>query len=434
MKLGKRSALIALMMLLVAASAGCESTQDGDTTRTDTELVDTCDEGANCYITDSSEGDGDDVDALNDVASDASPDTIEDAASPDATSPDVVADTVTDVAEAIPCPDGASPAIVAVAGDLTHQATLRIDGCRFGIKAQAAPRLHDTVDNQLAYASLTVGDRIPTEADDAPWSDNHDSWRNFVRLADEDPRAHRTAFYRVSGGVHGGDGALGWPRALGANQPPADQRVLYATSWYRPSMDPGGGDPVGSNKFIRIWDDSSGDGTRISWTHMHIGYSGTELTGWRSWTEDGHIGQWNRMEITVDADQGTIRHYVNGVYQKVSNSSVGTYDIDNFVKDPAYADVGLSVGTLGFDHGLTSYAEMVSDFGEVYLDTTRARVEIGDAPTWAQTRHREIQIPFAWSDDVIEVHLQEGSFEGLSGRYLYVIDAEGNVNEQGFAL
>src|SRR5690554_5951107 len=243
MKLGKRSALIALMMLLVAASAGCESTQDGDITRTDTELVDTCDEGANCYITDSSEGDGDDVDALNDVASDASPDTIEDATSPDATSPDVVADTVTDVAEAIPCPDGASPAIVAVAGDLTHQATLRIDGCRFGIKAQAAPRLHDTVDNQLAYASLTVGDRIPTEADDAPWSDNHDSWRNFVRLADEDPRAHRTAFYRVSGGVHGGDGALGWPRALGANQPPADQRVLYATWWYRPSMDPGGGDP-----------------------------------------------------------------------------------------------------------------------------------------------------------------------------------------------
>lgn len=331
------------------------------------------------------------------------------------------------------CGDGATPTILAAGGERTHGATMVITGCRFGDDDAPGPRLFDAVDNQPAYEGLSVGDVVPTD-EDAPWSRNGSPWATEVRLAEEDARPHRAAFYRAAGGSHGGDGFLGWPRALGGTRPPADQLLLYVSWWYRPSMDPGGGEPEGANKFIRIWDNDGAERSYVSWTHMHIGYSGSERTGWRSFTQDGRVGRWNRMEIIVDAERGTVRHYVNGVYQRVSHSSVGEFDIDDYEKRPEFADLGLNVAVLGFDHGLTSYGAMVTDFGEIYIDTTRARVEIGDAPTWAETRHREIQLPTAWSDGSIEVTLQEGSLEGLSGRYLYVIDAEGNVNEEGFPL
>lgn len=42
--------------------------------------------------------------------------------------------------------------------------------------------------------------------------------------------------------------------------------------------------------------------------------------------------------------------------------------------------------------------------------------------------------PSAWEDKALEVTLQASSFETLSGRYLYGIDAENNVNEEGFVL
>ena len=48
---------------------------------------------------------------------------------------------------------------------------------------------------------------------------------------------------------------------------------------------------------------------------------------------------------------------------------------------------------------------------DVYIDTTQARVEIGDAPTYAASRHREIQLPTAWSDSSITRHGEPGQLQ-----------------------
>ncbi|MEC7521680.1 MAG: hypothetical protein VYE22_17495 [Myxococcota bacterium] len=336
-------------------------------------------------------------------------------------------------AGSLDCDPTEGPQVVAVAGPLEHGARLVVTGCGFGDRDAPGPRLYDRVDDQPAYAGAAVGDLVPV-GDDAPWSRRSDNWATTPRLADDRPRGHRARFYRVAGGGNGGDGYLGWPRALGGTRPPPDQLRLYVSWWYRPSMDPGGGDPEGANKFIRVWDNDGAERTYVSWTHMHIGYSGGERTGWRSWTRDGRIGEWNRMEILVDAEAGTVRHYVNGVYQRVSHSAVGDFDIDDFEKDPAFAELGLNVAVLGFDHGLTSYPDMVTDFGEIWAHTSPARLEIGDAPTWSETRHREIQLPTSWEDGAIAVELDEGTFDTLGGRYLYVVDDRGRVNERGFPL
>lgn len=67
---------------------------------------------------------------------------------------------------------------------------------------------------------------------------------------------------------------------------------------------------------------------------------------------------------------------------------------------------------------------------------SQARVEIGDASTWDACTHREIQVPTSWSDTKIDVTLNLGSFDDKSQKelFLYVVDAEGNVNQDGMKL
>jgi hypothetical protein len=66
-----------------------------------------------------------------------------------------------------------------------------------------------------------------------------------------------------------------------------------------------------------------------------------------------------------------------------------------------------------------------------YVDTTLARVELGDAATWTGCKHREIQVPSAWSDNSISVTVNAGSFTSGQTAYLYVVDKDGNVNANG---
>ena len=73
---------------------------------------------------------------------------------------------------------------------------------------------------------------------------------------------------------------------------------------------------------------------------------------------------------------------------------------------------------------------------EVYIDTTRARVFLSDSSTWAaidSTKEKDIQIPTAWSSGSVTVDCNIPSF--TSGNlYMYVINADGEVNENGFEV
>jgi hypothetical protein len=74
-------------------------------------------------------------------------------------------------------------------------------------------------------------------------------------------------------------------------------------------------------------------------------------------------------------------------------------------------------------------------FDDIYIQTgTQARVEIGDSATWAGCKHREIQKPSAWSDTAITITLNKGSFKDGDCAFLYVVDANGNVNSNGYKL
>jgi hypothetical protein len=72
----------------------------------------------------------------------------------------------------------------------------------------------------------------------------------------------------------------------------------------------------------------------------------------------------------------------------------------------------------------------------VYLDTSWARVEIGNAATYGACTHREIQIPTAWAATSITATVNRGSFGASDAAYLYVIPSTGygDVNTAGKAI
>lgn len=83
-------------------------------------------------------------------------------------------------------------------------------------------------------------------------------------------------------------------------------------------------------------------------------------------------------------------------------------------------------------NGLGGHSRVWMD--DVYIQNTKARVEIGNAPTWSACTQREIQQPVSWNDGAITLALNQGTLAAGQQVYLYVVDAAGQVNEQGYPL
>lgn len=76
-------------------------------------------------------------------------------------------------------------------------------------------------------------------------------------------------------------------------------------------------------------------------------------------------------------------------------------------------------------------------FDDVYLATgpyAQARVEIGNASTYNACTNLSIATVISWSDTQIKATLRQGALNSLSNAYLYVFDANGNVNQNGYPL
>jgi hypothetical protein len=71
---------------------------------------------------------------------------------------------------------------------------------------------------------------------------------------------------------------------------------------------------------------------------------------------------------------------------------------------------------------------------DIYLDNSWARVEIGDKADYDSCTHREIQVPSSWSENSTTVTVNQGSFINGKPLYLYVVDADGNVNDRGYPI
>lgn len=138
--------------------------------------------------------------------------------------------------------------------------------------------------------------------------------------------------------------------------------------------------------------------------------------------------QWFRMEFYLNAGtqgnlDGVTKLWTNGVLRATQRPT------RSYLQD-AYRFIRVSLGHY-YDTGGPDMNHYISD---AYIDITQQRVEIGNASSWSSCTHREIQIPSAWSDDSITITGNQGSFAVGNTAYLYVVDANGNVNSQGYGI
>lgn len=133
---------------------------------------------------------------------------------------------------------------------------------------------------------------------------------------------------------------------------------------------------------------------------------------------------WHKYEIEVcitNQSSGYIKIWDDGVLKL---NYTGPTD--------GYSGTARNDGIGGYmrDYGTTNWRY----FNDIYLDYTRARVIIGNAPTLNGSTKREIQIPSTWTDGLITININQGCFLNGQSAYLYVVNSDGEVNSNGFPI
>lgn len=141
------------------------------------------------------------------------------------------------------------------------------------------------------------------------------------------------------------------------------------------------------------------------------------------------MGDWMRVEVYVQKSSAV--DTADGVFawdrvDQPSYSKSSSAVITHTTGDEAWRYVRPSWYYGNLEDGVTRDADIYID--DIYISDTRARVEIGDASTWAACTHREIQIPTAWSDTSITATVNQGSFADSTTVYVYVIDDDGDAS------
>ena len=311
----------------------------------------------------------------------------------------------------------AAPNITNASGTFRGGDLIVISGSNFGSKSPAAPLLWDNFDDG------TNGEKIST-------SSNWTSYFGGSSYSNTSPYsgslvAHNYVEYGGSTGF-----------STDYHTFTATDTIYYSYMFRHIGTDY----PVGVDKAWRV----TGGGSA---------YNGDGMLA----LSDGYIFYKDGEDYVYprDCDEGTGRYFSGysdygsstwtrlQMYAKRSTAgasdgyhwaAVGTHektfaDIENRPTGYTYQYTQALLGLM-HDQGnleLGEYHHMYID--DVYIDNTRARVEICEAPTWGFGANCAPQIPSAWSDTEITVTVNLGSFSSNDTAYLYVVDKDGNVND-----
>jgi hypothetical protein len=300
-------------------------------------------------------------------------------------------------------------AIPAITSATLDQTGITIVGSGFG--ADNPMVFWDNNDANFGISSAIEGDVVPSGAGKL-WRENSSQWSLPMQFKKTQTRNNRDniIYFNAS---H--SGYLGKPLMKG---PVYD--TMYVSWWYKPGKSVS--DEGGSNKFIRVWDDTDGYGTRISWTHMHLTCGST--TDWGSW--GGKAGEWNHHEFYVNLAENQ-KKVVSKVNGKVTHDTTCE-------KDPAQAGKPIYVQILGFDHGSDAYKTQTTSLDDIYIGNSQARALVSASSSWSSSIKTEVLPIKTWSNTKIETEAISGYLRLNNQVYIYVVDKDGNVNSKGFKV
>jgi hypothetical protein len=318
----------------------------------------------------------------------------------------------------------AAPLISSISGNAEQEQVVVIYGSGFGTKTPAAPMRWEDFESRTAGTKLNtfgwnhMADTLEPEVSTAlPYSGTR-SGHCFINYSDDD-RCY--AYYDFE----------------------SPQTAIYASYMFR--YDFSSGAAVSPNiKFDRTVSGGYGDSpnrgsTKDNVTNNPYYYQNTgNGIGYSMPDEDGDYkshagnspGAYHRLESYLqlssvpNADDGVwyesvdLDEWRNSVEMTMSSSAAGS-TLNRFLLPFYFAMTAGSV-TVYYD--------------DVYIDNTRARVEIGDQPVWGDCASREIQIPSTWSQTSITVTVNQGRFQDGECAYLFVVDADGSSNSTGYPI
>ena len=234
------------------------------------------------------------------------------------------------------------------------------------------------------------------------------------------------------------DMSLSWIQRITANLPSNTTKYFYSYWAYIPSSDnwPGSGDSAGINWKL-IWfvmnQDLQGGfdhpvmlGQAGDTNFSGFNCSGNPPTAVSAWLDGFNMtkGSWKR---------------VWGYTHIATNGKMQIWDLtSNGVHTALNQDMDTSSATNVNYVKLNAYGRTTSNchpmFDDVYVatgDNAMARVEIGNAATYATCTQLAICTPDSWSSTSITATVRQGGFADAATAYLYVFDATGTANTTG---
>ena len=317
----------------------------------------------------------------------------------------------------------------------------------FGTKLTPAPEVWEDLSDS-AYSSLADGDVVPTTSGGyghpldaaAPWANMDSSYpeaSTVYETSSENIRVSGRPVYSITGGR----GSINSNSFLTSD-------YLFVDYWFYSesaisfpvNVD---GDPQGAiqTKLMRFWPDANK-------TYGHISPYPGRLSYDRGPTslEKGRVygglypveGEWTHISVWTDGS-GTMSEGGSEGIVKMWSDNILVFNV---------SDLGLLTGGVAGGASAYTYFALIgidpidrgghigkkNFMGDIYVDTTQARVVLADRSSWAEVRHYEMQIPSAWAAGEITVTCNVGSFEGGDTVYLFVVDSDGVVSSRSQAL
>lgn len=304
----------------------------------------------------------------------------------------------------------AAPSVSGTSGTVSNGATITISGSGFGSKSTAAPMLWDDFEagsagNVIAGSAARIG----------KWDGDTTAVKYTTAKAHAGSKAALHDFvanYNASLNKNGT-----YPR-------------LYMDFWIltdyvdRPSRNWKPWRLYGDNDSLQLDYVWLCNGELVNRVEANAGWSEGDWGG-NSYTKN----TWMHVQLVYNAStpgvaDGTIRHMIDGQTYGLNSGAVMTRKTSVNFNQIRIGHYWASDGVDGCaaNGGARVYVD------NVYLDSSWARVELGNASTYAASTKREIQIPSTWSDSSVAVKVNTGTFAEGTTAYLFVTDANNNTS------
>ncbi len=325
---------------------------------------------------------------------------------------------------------------------IANNSSVRISGSAFGTKPNPAPLKWDNFEAGAALPTETRLDTVQPE-----WVQfYHNSLGGALYTSRQAHSGARSVYNAVDrpGAMYVADPNGGPGPSIGQwetnlfRTPPSN--TLFISYWFR--VDTGG---YGAQKMTRInsSEAAGGGGDYNGYGSYAFGGNapceepqmdvstdnGSTLNLGNVYLTTPGCGTWVHVQMgrtlnTIGVSNGWLMSSLVGYetlnFENMQNIFVaGTHDGKSLQLDT----VLLGLMCANFSQG--DHTAMYID--DMYIDNTRARVELGNNAVYGSCSHREMQIPSSWSASAIDVTVNTGTFAAGSA-WMFVIDANGRVS------